>query len=88
MLYTLWNDFEGIASKAKVTKKTVERMEKMNILKEDDYEIVSTGETKAENTIAWARNRLKDNGYIKSDSKRGYWELTSAGIKNAKRIKV
>jgi len=51
-----------------------------------DQEIVSTGETKAENTIAWARNALKDRGHISRISPRGIWELTAEGKDAASNI--
>jgi restriction system protein len=31
------------------------------------------------NTAQWARNTLKEHGYLKSDSPHGVWEVTTAG---------
>ena len=61
-------------------------MQEYNLLSEADFEEVSTGEPRAENTIAWGRNKLKQNGVIKSDSERGIWELTEKGIQRAKEM--
>ena len=49
-------------------------------------ELVSTGETKAENTITWARNALKQRGYITRAAPRGVWELTAAGKETAGKV--
>lgn len=81
LLKTLWTKFNGKAQKSEVTKETIKAME--GILKEVDFERVTTGEPRAENTIAWARNALKERGLISSDSPRGIWELTQKGIENA-----
>lgn len=84
LLKTLWAKFDGKAKKAEVTAETIKAMG--NILKEVDFEPVTTGEPRAENTIAWARNALKERGLIKSDSPRGVWELTEQGIEKAKQL--
>ena len=86
LLETLWEDFKGQASKIDVTNMIISKMEYAGILKEIDYKKVSSGETRAENTIAWARNKLKEDGLIKNDSLRGIWELTEEGIKKAKEL--
>jgi predicted CopG family antitoxin len=83
LLETLWADFKGHAPKAEVTEIIIAKMEEAEILKEIDYETVSSGETRAANTIAWARNKLKEDGLIKNDSPRGIWELTEQGIEEA-----
>jgi restriction endonuclease Mrr len=51
-----------------------------------DQELVSTGETKAENTITWARNALKQRGHISRATSRGTWELTPEGKAAAGRV--
>ena len=51
-----------------------------------DQELVSTGETKAENTITWARNALKQRGYISRAARRGIWELTPEGKSAAGKV--
>ena len=57
----------------------VKRMMKDGHIGAADQELVSTGETKAENTITWARNALKSRGHISRASPRGIWELTAQG---------
>ena len=86
LLKTLYRDCDGGALKAEVTEIVIHKMQEAKILKEIDFERVSTGEPRASNTIAWARNALKDKGLIKSDSPRGVWELTDAGVKTAKEL--
>ena len=49
-----------------------------------DLEHVTTGETRAANTIAWGRNALKEQGLISRNSPRGIWELTHEGMEKAK----
>ena len=39
--------------------------------------LVATGETRAENAIAWGRNALKERGLLSRASPRGVWELAS-----------
>lgn len=86
LVSTLWYKFQGRASKPEVTEATIKAMEDAVILGGPDYEKVSSGETKAENTIAWGRNRLKEHGIISGCSPRGIWELTEEGIAMAKRL--
>ncbi|WP_218668971.1 winged helix-turn-helix domain-containing protein [Variovorax sp. KK3] len=86
LLHTLASQFKGRASKDEVTKAVVDLMESRGILGRPDYEEVTTGETKAVNTIAWARNALKERGLISHLSSRGTWELTPAGMQAAKDI--
>ena len=86
LLFILWNDFRGKGTKMEITEKTIEIMKKNNILSDADFNIVKTGETRAVNTIAWARNSLKNEGKISSTSLRGIWELTENGVKEAKSI--
>jgi len=86
LLYTLWKDFSGSAYKSEVTNATIKAMKNHSLLSESDFEKVSTGETKAENTIAWGRNRLKEAGKIKNNSSRGIWELTAEGIQEAQEL--
>ena len=86
LLYALWIDFHGRASKKEVTDAVIALMKSRGLIIDADLETVSTGETKAENTIAWARNALKDRGLISRLSTRGVWELTPEGVEKAKRI--
>jgi hypothetical protein len=82
LLVVLAKEFDGSAHKRDVTHAIVKRMMKDGFIGAADQELVSTGETKAENTIAWARNALKQHGYLSRTSPRGLWELTPEG-KNA-----
>ena len=88
LLVTLAEDFAGRADKRSVTKGVIERMLKQGFIGPADLELVATGETKAENTITWGRNALKNRGLIARGSKRGIWELTEEGRESAKAIKL
>ena len=81
LLYILGTKFNGSASKHDATVKTLALMESKGLLPLDGHEILeSTGETKAENTVAWGRNALKDAKLISAHSQRGLWELTPSGL--------
>ncbi len=86
LLITLDTDFNGRTNKKRATQATLEKMKIAGLLTEADMEVVSTGESKCENTIAWGRNKLKDRGLISKDSPRGIWELTSNGKAEAKKL--
>jgi hypothetical protein len=88
LLFTLDDEFKGRADKRSVTQAVMERMSKRGMIGTADLELVSTGETKAENTIAWGRNALKDRGHLSRDSPRGIWELTPEGRAAAKQIQL
>ena len=79
LLLVLAKEFAGRGHKRDVTHAIVKRMMKDGLIGAADQELVSTGETKAENTITWARNALKQRGYINRAARRGIWELTSEG---------
>ena len=86
LLYVLGTNFKGSASKLEVTKAVIALMKSRGYIGSADIVHVATGETKAENTIAWGRNALKEQGLISRVSPRGIWELTPEGIKKAKSI--
>lgn len=86
LLYVLANDFDGQGHKRDVTHGIVKRMMKDGFISAADQELVSTGETKAENTITWARNALKQRGYINRAARRGIWELTPLGKSVASKV--
>jgi len=88
LLLVLEEKFDGRADKRAVTHEVLARMSKRGFIRSADLEFVSTGETKAENTIAWARNALKDRGLISRQSARGVWELTPAGRSAAKQVQL
>jgi predicted CopG family antitoxin len=88
LLYILAREFNGQGHKRDVTHAIVKRMMKDGFIGAADQELVSTGETKAENTITWARNALKQRGYINRAARRGIWELTLAGKNAASKVVV
>ena len=79
LLVTLAQDFDGRGDKRGVTQAVIERMVKQGFIAPADLELVATGETRAENTITWGRNGLKNRGLIARGSRRGIWELTEEG---------
>lgn len=83
LLYVLARDFDGRGHKRDVTHAIVKRMMKDGHIGAADQELVSTGETRAENTITWARNALKGRGWIRRGSPRGLWELSDEGRRAA-----
>ncbi len=84
LLKILDEQFKGRGDKRSVTHAIIEKMQKQKLLRAADLELVATGETRAENAIAWGRNALKERGLISSASRRGFWELTPAGRAAAK----
>lgn len=79
LLQVLMKAFDGRAHKRDATHAVVKRMLKDGHIGAAEQELVATGETKAENMIVWARNALKDRGWISRLAPRGVWELTDAG---------
>ena len=88
LLHVLATKFNGEGPKHDVTNAVLAMMESRNLIGPAELELVSTGETKATNTVAWARNALKDRGFIKRISPRGIWELTPEGMTAAKRVSL
>ena len=86
LLYVLKRQFAGKGHKRDVTHAIVQLMQNRGLLGSADLELVSTGETKAENTISWARNALKERGLIARSSPRGIWELTPPGHATAAEV--
>ncbi|HEY8070102.1 MAG TPA: winged helix-turn-helix domain-containing protein [Burkholderiales bacterium] len=86
LLSVLLKEFDGQGHKRDVTHAIIKRMMKDGHIGAADQELVSTGETKAENTITWARNALKQRGYINRAARRGIWELTPEGKAAAGRV--
>jgi hypothetical protein len=86
LLHLLGTKFGGGAHKHEVTKAVVELMKSRGFINAAELERVSTGETRAENTVAWARNALKERGLIKRLSIRGIWELTPEGAQRAQSV--
>jgi hypothetical protein len=88
LLLVLAKEFNGQGHKRDVTHAIVKRMMKDGHIGAADQELVSTGETKAENTITWARNALKQRGHINRASRRGIWELTAEGRSAAGQVEL
>ena len=88
LLATLARDFAGPGDKRGVTKAVIQRMVGHGLIGPADLELVATGETRAENTITWARNALKNRGLIKRGSRRGIWELTGEGRDAASAVEL
>jgi len=86
LLLVLLKEFDGSGHKRDVTHAIVKRMMKDGFIGAADQELVSTGETKAENTITWARNALKQRGYINRAARRGIWDLTAEGKQSAAEV--
>src|SRR5882672_11256536 len=88
LLKVLDEQFKGRGDKRSVTHAIVEKMQKQKLLRAADLELVATGETRAENAIAWGRNALKERRLLNANSRRGIWELTSEGREAAKNLNV
>jgi hypothetical protein len=88
LLHVLANRFNGKGDKHEVTKAVIALLQSREPLSPADLERVKTGETKAENTIAWGRNALKERGLISLSSPRGTWELTEKGMKEGLALKL
>lgn len=86
LLKVLDEQFKGRGDKRSVTLAIIERMQKQKLLRAADLELVSTGETRAENAIAWGRNALKERGLLERRSPRGIWQLSAEGHVAAKRL--
>jgi hypothetical protein len=88
LLHVMATKLKGKAHKHDASKATIELMSARGLLKPADQKRVSTGETRAENTIAWARNALKERGLISKNSPRGTWELTERGMVEGRRLQL
>lgn len=88
LLHVLATRFNGKGDKQEVTKAVLALLQSREPLRPADLERVKTGETKAENTIAWGRNALKERGLISLSSPRGTWELTEKGMNAGRAIKL
>ena len=86
LLVTLEVGFEGTGEKRAVTRAVIEKMVQHGFIGPAELELVATGETKAENTITWGRNALKNRGLIERGSKRGTWILTEDGREAARTL--
>jgi hypothetical protein len=88
LLQALATRFKGKGDKHEVTKAVLALMRSRGMLSPPDLERVSTGEIRAENTVAWGRNALKERGLISRTSPRGTWELTPKGLKEGQDVKL
>ena len=84
LLHVLATQFKGRGNKQEVTRAVIKLLESHGLLSEADRVHVSSGESRAENTIAWGRNALKERGLISQTSPRGTWELTERGMKEGR----
>src|SRR5512137_1337867 len=88
LLFILESKFKGAADRTAVIESVMTLLENNKLLTEADYEKVSTGETRVENRIAWARNGLKKWGLLRADSEVGHWELTEKGRQEASKLNL
>jgi hypothetical protein len=88
LLHVLAREFKGRGHKHEVSKVIIEKMERRGLLSELEHKMMQTGETRAENTIAWGRNALKERGLLSASSPRGIWELTEAGMEEGLRTEI
>lgn len=88
LLSVLAAQFNGVGRKHEISRAVINLMERHGLIGPEEHEFVSTGESRAENTVAWARNALKDRGLISANSPRGTWEITAAGIAEASKSEV
>jgi hypothetical protein len=86
LLHVLARRFKGSGDKNEVTKAVIGLLREK--LSPADLVRVTTGETRAENTIAWGRNALKERGLITRSSPRGTWQLTEQGLKEGQELKL
>lgn len=67
----------GSGTKQEVTEAVLPQVKSR--LRSADYAMMDTGERRWENAVAWERSDLKKEGYLRSDSRRGDWELSEQG---------
>lgn len=76
----------GRAPGREITEAVGERV--VDLLTERDYETLDSGRVRWVTRVQFTRLRLKERGLLRSDSPRGVWELTEAGLAAAEREKV
>ncbi|MCB9367510.1 MAG: winged helix-turn-helix domain-containing protein [Calditrichaeota bacterium] len=54
-------------------------LEANGMLRPLDFELLSSDQKRYYNTCCWARKQLKDDGYLRRDSRHGQWELSEKG---------
>jgi hypothetical protein len=86
LLHVLSGKPNGRATKAEASRDVIALMKSRGFIGSAELQRVSTGETRAENTIAWGRNALKDRGLISKQSAKGTWELTVKGLQQGKLV--
>ncbi len=71
----------GSAPKSEVLERVLQGIK--NTLREVDFKpLASTPDMpRWRNTAAWARNTLVERGLLRSDSRRGVWEISDSGIR-------
>ena len=53
-----------------------------------DFQPLRNGEPRWSNRLGFARLRAVERGHLRSDSRRGMWELTDAGIEELRRLEA
>jgi hypothetical protein len=69
----------GGRAKAQEVLDKVYELVRDRLLPGDKEVLLSVNEPRWRNAAQWARNRLKERGYLRSDSPKGIWEITDAG---------
>lgn len=73
----------GGAHVSEIRKKLEPKLK--NDLLPADFEPVSNGDPRWWNAVCWERSDMVKDGLLRSDSQRGVWELSSAGVDSAKK---
>lgn len=73
------HELGGSASTRELHRVLEERLSP--VLKEADYNTVSSGDPRWWNAICWERNDLVNEGLFRRDSARGIWELSEHGLR-------
>jgi nucleotide-binding universal stress UspA family protein len=79
----------GKEATEQVLRRVKEKLEKMGVLRPEDYRDVPSGsEERWRNTARWERFSLVLMGLLRHDSPRGIWEITDAGREWLRRQKT
>lgn len=83
LIVDVLKELGGSAHAKEVTAKIGERVQ----LRPRDLEQYKSGQVVWKNSVAWARNKLRDDGVLKPHSPRGSWELAAPSSKAGSRKK-
>ena len=81
-------ELDGKATAGDVLDRVGEKVQ--STLKPVDYEKVSSGMIRWRNAAMWERSAMVRDGLLRSDSQRGYWEISERGrteVQNLRRSK-